>query len=151
MKKIITVSILVFCAVVPGFVLAVPITPAVNMPTAGSQGTAVPSMPVAGSQGTAAPSSASNSSITPLTNPIKYDTFSDFVSAVIKAAVDILMPFVVLAFIWSGFLFVKAQGKPAEIEAAQKAITYSVIGAFILFGAWGFAQIIGTTVSTLTK
>lgn len=85
-----------------------------------------------------------------LTNPIKYSTFPEFVSAVTKAAVDILLPFVVLAFIWSGFLFVKAQGNETELKDAKKAIWYSIIGAFILFGAWGFAQIIGTTVATIT-
>ncbi|OIO30867.1 hypothetical protein AUJ77_01400 [Candidatus Nomurabacteria bacterium CG1_02_43_90] len=148
MKKIIITGLIVFYTVVPGFVLAGDTAPAVNTPTSGA-GNAAPSLPTSGAGN--APSTPSAGPITPLTNPIKYDTFSDFVSAVIKAAVDILMPFVVLAFIWSGFLFVKAQGKPAEIEAAQKAITYSVIGAFILFGSWGFAQIIGTTISTLTK
>lgn len=88
-----------------------------------------------------------------LENPLKdkYDTFSLFVAAVIHAAVDILLPFVVLAFIWSGFLFVRAQGKDTELTEAKKAIWWSIIGAFILFGAWGFAQIIGTTVSTITK
>lgn len=86
-----------------------------------------------------------------IANPIKYDTFSAFVAAVLKIAVEILMPFVVLAFIWSGFLFVKAQGKPEELETAKKAIYWSIIGAFILMGAYGFAQIIGTTVSSLTQ
>lgn len=86
-----------------------------------------------------------------LCNPIKYDTFSQFVEAVTEVAVKVLLPFVVLAFIYTGFLFVKAQGKPGEIEAAQTSLWYSVIGALILFGAWGFAQIIGTTVTTLTK
>lgn len=86
-----------------------------------------------------------------LENPIKYDNFADFVTAVLKTAVEILMPFVVLAFIWSGFLFVKAQGNPAELETAKSAIYWSVIGAFILMGAWGFSQIIGTTVTTLTE
>lgn len=87
-----------------------------------------------------------------LSNPLKsdYDTFSKFTAAVIETAVNVMMPFVILAFIYSGFLFVKAQGKPKEIEEAQKAITWSIVGAFILFGAWGFAQIISTTVSTLT-
>ncbi|HAT68287.1 MAG TPA: hypothetical protein DCS20_01565 [Candidatus Yonathbacteria bacterium] len=84
-------------------------------------------------------------------NPIKYDNFADFVAAVLQTAVEILMPFVVLAFIWSGFLFVRAQGKPAELETAKSAIFWSVIGAFILMGAWGFSQIIATTVTTLTQ
>ncbi len=88
---------------------------------------------------------------TKLQNPIKYSTFSDFAAAVTKTAVQILMPFIVLAFIYSGFLFVKAQGNVAELEKAKTAIIYSMIGAFILLGAWGFAQIIGQTVSTLTQ
>lgn len=87
------------------------------------------------------------------TNPLKdeYNTFSKFTAAVVKTAVNVMLPFVVLAFVYSGFIFVKAQGKPKEIEEAQKAITWSIIGAFILFGAWGFAQIISETVSTLTE
>lgn len=89
--------------------------------------------------------------VTPLQNPIRYDTFSDFVAAVLQTAVEILMPFVVLAFIWSGFLFVKAQGNPEELKTAKQAIYWSIIGAFILMGAWGFAQIISTTISTLTR
>lgn len=86
-----------------------------------------------------------------LTNPIKYDNFSKFTAAVVKTAVNVMLPFVVLGFIYSGFIFVKAQGNEKELEEAKKAIWYSVIGAFILFGAWGFAQIISTTVSTLTE
>ena len=87
----------------------------------------------------------------PLQNPIKYNNFSDFVAAITQTAVQVLMPFVVLAFIYSGFLFVKAQGNPKELEVAQKAIKWSIVGAFILLGAWGFAQIIKTTISTITS
>ena len=86
-----------------------------------------------------------------LKNPIKFDTFSAFVSAVTKTAVQVLMPFVVLAFIYSGFLFVRAQGKENELKAAKDAIMWSVVGALILFGAWGFAEMIGKTVQTFTK
>ncbi len=85
-----------------------------------------------------------------LKNPINVGTFGELVKKVISAAVTVLMPFVVLAFVYSGFLFVKAQGKPEDIEKAKEAILYSVVGAFILLGAWGFAQIIGTTVRTIT-
>jgi hypothetical protein len=84
-------------------------------------------------------------------NPIKANNFSEFASMVTKSAVQILLPFVVLAFMYSGFLFIKAQGNEKELEEAKKAIWYSMIGAFILLGAWSFAQIIGRTVSTLTQ
>lgn len=88
---------------------------------------------------------------TKLTNPIEYDTFSQLVAAVTKVAVSVLIPFVVLAFIYAGFLFVRAQGKPEEIKKAKEAMLWSVVGAFILLGAYGFAQIIGKTVSTITN
>lgn len=90
---------------------------------------------------------------TKLANPLKsdLDTFPKFVAGVTNTAVQVLMPFVVLSFIYAGFLFVKAQGNPKELEEARAVIWYSVIGAFILFGAYGFAQIIGETVSTITK
>lgn len=94
----------------------------------------------------------STMTVTPkLENPIKYDTFSKFTAAVIETAVEVMLPFVVLGFIYSGFLFVKAQGKDEALTDAKKAIWWSIVGAFILFGAWGFAQIISTTISTLTK
>jgi hypothetical protein len=93
---------------------------------------------------------AQTSVATTLENPIKYNNFSDFVAGVTQTAVQVLMPFVVLAFIYSGFLFVKAQGNEKELETAKEAIKWSIVGALILFGAWGFAQIIKTTISTIT-
>lgn len=86
-----------------------------------------------------------------ISNPTKYDTFPTFVAAITKTAVEILMPFVVLGFIWSGFLFVKAQGNAEGLKNAKTAIFWSIIGAFILMGAYGFATIIGDTISTITK
>ncbi len=103
------------------------------------------------SGGTSGSSPGGSMVSTKLSNPIKFGTFSEFAAGVTKTAVNVLMPFVVLAFIYSGFLFVKAQGNEKELETAKTAIWYSVIGAFILFGAWGFAQIISETVSTITK
>lgn len=83
-------------------------------------------------------------------NPIVYDNFYDFVAAIIDTAVKILMPFVVLMFVFAGFLFVKAQGNETELTAAKKTLGYSIVGAFILLGAWSFAQIIGTTITAIT-
>ncbi len=86
-----------------------------------------------------------------LANPIKYADFSSFVAAVTQTAVNVLTPFIILGFIYSGFLFIKAQGNEEGLKEAKSAIYWSVIGAFILLGAWGFAQIIGQTVSTITN
>ena len=99
--------------------------------------------------GSTAPSGSTAS--VQLKNPIKVDTFSELAALVTETAVRVLLPFVVLAFIYSGFLFVKAQGNEAGITEAKAVLWYSMIGAFVLFGAWGFAQIIGRTITTITQ
>lgn len=116
--------------------------------TGGSLGGSATNPTTGGSLGgTSAPLSADAK----LVNPIKVNSFSEFAALVTKTAVQILMPFIVLAFIYSGFLFVKAQGNDEGLTEAKKVLWYSMIGAFILLGAWGFAQIIGQTVSTITQ
>ena len=88
-----------------------------------------------------------------INNPLRsdYDTFPKFVAMVTETAVKILIPFVVLAFVYAGFLFIKAQGNPETLKEAKSALWWSVIGAFILLGASAFASIIGDTVSTITS
>lgn len=86
---------------------------------------------------------------TKIQNPIRYNNFYEFVSAVIEVIVEILMPFVVLMFVWTGFMFVKAQGNKTEIDTAKTALVWTVLGTFVLLGAWAFAQIIGNTVTQI--
>ncbi len=96
------------------------------------------------------PASPNSQVSVPIPNPVRVTSFGALVALVISTAVTILMPFVVLAFIYSGFLFVKAQGKAEEIATAKSAIWWSIIGAFILLGASAFANIIGDTVENIT-
>ena len=66
---------------------------------------------------------------------------------------DVLMPIggviVVLAFIYTGFLYVTAQGKEAQITTAHKALLYTSIGAAVLLGAWVLANVICQTIAQL--
>jgi len=54
-----------------------------------------------------------------------------------------------LAIIYTGFLFVEAQGSPEKITKAKKALTYTIIGAAILLGAFVIADAIGKTVDEI--
>ncbi|MBI5078191.1 MAG: hypothetical protein HZB11_02395 [Candidatus Yonathbacteria bacterium] len=118
-------------------------------------GSSVSTVPAASAQitGSTAPSgsTAGLSAPTKLQNPIKFKTFSEFAAAVTKTAVQVLMPFIILGFIYAGFLFVSAQGNEKKLTHAKSVLWYSMIGAFVLFGAWGFAQIISKTISAITS
>ncbi len=56
---------------------------------------------------------------------------------------------VVVGFIYTGFLFVQAQGSEKELPKAREALKNTVIGAIILLGAGVIASVIGNTINQL--
>lgn len=92
-----------------------------------------------------------NATTTKIINPIgETKTIEAFLALVLGAAFKIGAPIVVLAVIYSGFLFVKAQGNPEEITKAKDALMYSLIGAAVLLGAQAISKIIVDTITTLS-
>lgn len=73
----------------------------------------------------------------------------DFIKAIIKIVLIVGVPILVLAIIYSGFLFVKAQGNPGELEVAKRSLLYTVIGGALLLGAFVIATAIGQTVKDI--
>lgn len=55
----------------------------------------------------------------------------------------------VLAFIYSGFMFVTARGDEGKIKTARTALLYTAIGTVILLGATVIAKVLDTTVQSL--
>ena len=78
-------------------------------------------------------------------------TLTEFLSRIISAAVLIMTPIIVLAVMYSGFLFVKAQGKPEELVKARTTLMYTLIGALVLLGAQAIAVAIQNTVNDITN
>ena len=56
---------------------------------------------------------------------------------------------VVFMVIYSGFLFVKAQGDPEEIKKAKSTFLWTVVGGVVLLGAATLAALIESTVQGL--
>ena len=72
----------------------------------------------------------------------------------LKTIIDkILLPIggilAVLAFIYSGFLYVVAQGDESKIKTAHKALLYSAIGTAILLGSLTIAKVVENTINQL--
>ncbi len=84
-------------------------------------------------------------------NPLgpSIDTLPELVALVLSAVVQIGVPVVALGIIYSGFLFVKAQGNPAELKTAKEAFYWTIIGAMIVLGAFVILGIIEGTVEQL--
>jgi len=77
------------------------------------------------------------------------ETLPDFIEAVIKIVLIVGIPIVALAIIYTGFLFVSAQGNPEKLTKAKKALVYTLIGAVLLLGAFVIANAISETVDEI--
>lgn len=84
-----------------------------------------------------------------LTNPINQNSIEGFIKVILEGVITIGVPIVAFAIVYSGFLFVSAQGKSDKIKEAKNALLYSLIGAVLLLGAWALAQVISSTVDKL--
>lgn len=80
-------------------------------------------------------------------NPISgVGSISELIRSVLVKALQIGIPLVALAIIYSGFLFVFARGNEEKLSTAKSALLYSIIGAAILLGSWAIAELIQNTV-----
>ena len=70
-----------------------------------------------------------------LQNPIQFNSISEFLEAFLEVVIQVGAPLVVLAIIYSGFLFVRAQGKPEDLQKAKGAFFWTIIGALLILGA----------------
>ncbi len=84
-------------------------------------------------------------------NPLRANTFYEFIEMILQ---NIVVPIgtiiAVLAIIYSGFLFVTAQGNTEQLTRARSAFFWAVIGGLILLGAWAIAVGIENTIRQIT-
>ncbi|MEA3398996.1 MAG: hypothetical protein U9R00_00580 [Patescibacteria group bacterium] len=90
---------------------------------------------------------------TKIENPLSENI--DSIPALIKVILNIVLiigvPIIALAIIYTGYLFVAAQGKPDKLTKAKKALVTTLIGAVLLLGSWVIANAIGNTVEEIKR
>lgn len=88
---------------------------------------------------------------TQICNPLKYDTLCKLLEAILRIVTQIGAIIAVLLIIWSGFLFITAQGNPGKLKAAKNTLITTLVGTAVLLGASAIAQITIQTVLTITN
>ncbi len=98
-------------------------------------------------------SGGSDGSSGTLQNPLKdgYTSIPDFLSAILDIVIKIAIPIIILMIVYSGFLFVKAQGKPEDLVTAKKAIMWTLVGAAVILGASLLSYAIQGTVDEIKR
>lgn len=59
------------------------------------------------------------------------------------------IPVIAIFIVYSGFLFVKAQGNESKLSEAKQVLLYTVIGAAIVLGATVISAVINQTIGSL--
>lgn len=72
-------------------------------------------------------------------SPISCDTFSACAELILKAAVRLALPIAVIFIVYSGFLFVIAQGSEEKLKTAKSTLMWALVGLAIVVGAWALA------------
>lgn len=86
-----------------------------------------------------------------LENPNKSGgSLTTMIKSMINGVLQLAMPFLVLAIIYVGFLFAKAQGEPKALEEAKRALIWVVVGAAIIIGANTIYSVVYDTVSQIS-
>lgn len=78
--------------------------------------------------------------------PIGPKTFAGIISVIVDVVIQVGTIVVIMAIIYSGFLFVTAQGNDAKLEKAKSTFFWVIIGAIVLLGANQLAGVVETTV-----
>ena len=148
-QMIFGILLVVACVGIPAVAMAQP-EGGSDIATGGGEDTA----PVAGED--TAPGSPDSgcggSGGTGISNPLKnICSFPQFIQAVFERIVLPLgLSIAVLFIIYSGFLFVVAQGNETKLARAKSAFFWSVIGTAVLLGSWVIATLIENTINELT-
>ncbi len=78
-------------------------------------------------------------------------TLYDFLTKILKVLQYMGGVVITMAIIYSGFLFVQAQGNAEGLETAKRSITWTVIGAAVLLGSTVLSTIIQNTITQISN
>lgn len=84
-----------------------------------------------------------------LLNPLTVDSIEELLALILDVVIIFAVPIIIFFIIYSGFLYVTAQGKPDQIKKATTAFTWTVIGGVIILAANILLIIIQNTVEAL--
>ncbi len=78
-----------------------------------------------------------------------YDCLMNLVKEILEIVWKIGIPFIVLAIMYCGFLFVMARGDPAGLKKAKATLMWVLVGGAIILGSWVIATVISETIKDI--
>jgi len=80
------------------------------------------------------------------TNPIQSQKFEEILQGIADVITNVAIPFIVVAFVWVGFLFAAARGNEEKLTKARGALAYTVAGAAVIASTYVVISLIETII-----
>lgn len=84
-----------------------------------------------------------------LDNPLASSDIYAFIQSILEIVFRLGTLVAIFFIIYSGFLFITAQGDEKQIERARRAFLWTVVGTALLLGSWVLATAIKGTIDQL--
>src|SRR3989344_9158122 len=81
-----------------------------------------------------------------LENPLESDSILILLTKLLDVVVQVGIPVIAIFIVYSGFLFVKAQGNDSKLSEAKVTLMWTVIGAASVLGATVISGVINATI-----
>lgn len=69
-------------------------------------------------------------------DPATFRDLEEYIRVILNRVTSLGLIAVFVMLLWGGFKYMTAGGNPEANQAAQKIITYAVLGLVLLIGAW---------------
>lgn len=84
-----------------------------------------------------------------LKNVLNASTIDQLVVLILDAMVYLGTILLLLMLVWTGFLFIRAQGNTEQINQAKNSLFWTVVGGLVLLGASALSLVLQATIESL--
>lgn len=85
-----------------------------------------------------------------LDNPLRVNSITEFLQAIVNIITIIAVPIIVFFIILAGFKYVTAGGNQEQIKQSTAALTYALVGGVLILGANAIVAIVANLVNSFT-
>lgn len=81
-------------------------------------------------------------------NFLKFGSIEELVVGILNVFIVIATPIIVIFIVYSGFMYVTAQGNAEQVKTATRSLTYAIIGGVLILGAVALSQVLANVVNS---
>ncbi|MCA9361307.1 hypothetical protein KC845_01975 [Candidatus Kaiserbacteria bacterium] len=84
-------------------------------------------------------------------NYLKVDTIAGLLHSLIAIVLTFATPIIIFFIIYAGFLYVTARGNEQQLQQANRALLYAIVGGLLILGAYVLITIVSNLITAIIE